>query len=112
MTISRRSVLTSALAAPAIAASTRLGSAAPAQTLKISHQFPGGTIDEGDFRDRLCRKFAAELEKRTDGAIAAQVYPIDVKDRDDDQVGEDEGDHAAEADTTIPEDRGKRNVTD
>ena len=75
MTISRRSVLASALAAPAIAASTRLGSAAPAQTLKISHQFPGGTIDEGDFRDRLCRKFAAELEKRTDGAIAAQVYP-------------------------------------
>ena len=68
-------VLAGAIAAPAIAASTRLGSAAPAQTLKISHQFPGGTIDEGDFRDRLCRKFAAELEKRTDGAIAAQVYP-------------------------------------
>jgi TRAP-type C4-dicarboxylate transport system substrate-binding protein len=52
-----------------------LGSAAPAQTLKISHQFPGGTIDEGDFRDRLCRKFGAELEKRTNGALAAQVYP-------------------------------------
>ena len=45
------------------------------QTLKISHQFPGGTIDEGDFRDRLCRKFAAELEKRTNGALVAQVYP-------------------------------------
>jgi TRAP-type transport system periplasmic protein len=75
MTISRRRVLAGALTAPAIVASTRLGSAAPAQTLKISHQFPGGTIDEGDFRDRLSRKFAAELEKRTDGAIAAQVYP-------------------------------------
>ena len=75
MTISRRSVLAGALTAPAIVASSRLGSAAPTQTLKISHQFPGGTIDEGDFRDRLCRKFAAELEKRTDGAIAAQVYP-------------------------------------
>jgi TRAP-type C4-dicarboxylate transport system substrate-binding protein len=75
MTISRRSVLAGALTAPAIVASTRLGSAAPAQTLKISHQFPGGTIDEGDFRDRLCRKFGAELEKRTDGAIAAQIYP-------------------------------------
>jgi TRAP-type C4-dicarboxylate transport system substrate-binding protein len=75
MTITRRHVLASALAAPALLASTRLGSAAPTQTLKISHQFPGGTIDEGDFRDRLCRKFAAELEKRTDGAIAAQVYP-------------------------------------
>src|SRR5438128_6769666 len=75
MTISRRWVVAGALSAPAIVASTRLGSAAPAQTLKISHQFPGGTIDEGDFRDRLCRKFAAELEKRTGGALAAQVYP-------------------------------------
>src|SRR5947199_2009483 len=75
MTLSRRHVLAGALGAPAIIASTRLGSAAPAQTLKISHQFPGGTIDEGDFRDRLCRKFAVELEKRTNGEIAAQVYP-------------------------------------
>jgi TRAP-type C4-dicarboxylate transport system substrate-binding protein len=64
-----------AVAAPAIIASSRFGSAAPAQMLKISHQFPGGTIDEGDFRDRVCLKFAAELEKRTNGALAAQVYP-------------------------------------
>jgi TRAP-type transport system periplasmic protein len=75
MTLSRRHVLTGALAAPAVIAATRLGSAAPAKTLKISHQFPGGTIDEGDFRDRLCKKFAVELEKRTNGEIAAQVYP-------------------------------------
>ena len=75
MTLSRRRVLAGALAAPAVIATSRLGSAAPAQTLKISHQFPGGTIDEGDFRDRLCRKFAAELEKRTNGELAGQVYP-------------------------------------
>jgi TRAP-type C4-dicarboxylate transport system substrate-binding protein len=75
MTLNRRHVLIGALAAPAVLSMSRLGSAAPAQTLKISHQFPGGTIDEGDFRDRLCRKFAAELEKRTNGEIAAQVYP-------------------------------------
>jgi TRAP-type C4-dicarboxylate transport system substrate-binding protein len=75
MTLNRRHVLMGALAAPAVISMSRLGSAAPAQTLKISHQFPGGTIDEGDFRDRLCRKFAAELEKRTNGEIAAQVYP-------------------------------------
>ena len=43
--------------------------------LKISHQFPGGSLTEGDFRDRLCRKFAAELEKRTQGALKAAVYP-------------------------------------
>ena len=36
-----------------------------ATTLKISHQFPGGSGDQGDFRDVLCRKFAAEIEKRT-----------------------------------------------
>src|SRR5215471_1311145 len=74
MAISRRRILQGALAAPAVIASSRLG-AAPTVTLKISHQFPGGTIDEGDFRDRLCRKFAVELEKRTNGEIAAQVYP-------------------------------------
>ena len=43
--------------------------------LKISHQFPGGTITEGDFRDRLCRMFAVEVEKRTAGALKASVYP-------------------------------------
>jgi TRAP-type C4-dicarboxylate transport system substrate-binding protein len=68
-------MMSAALAAPALIASARLGSLAAAQTLKISHQFPGGTIDDGDFRDRLCRKFGAELEKRTSGAVMAQVYP-------------------------------------
>lgn len=43
--------------------------------LKISHQFPGGTLTEGDFRDRLCRRFAADIEKRTNGALKASVYP-------------------------------------
>jgi TRAP-type transport system periplasmic protein len=75
MAISRRHILVGALAAPAVVAASRLGSAAPAQILKISHQFPGGTIDEGDFRDRLCLKFAAELDKRTNGALGGQIYP-------------------------------------
>ena len=43
--------------------------------LKISHQFPGGTLTEGDFRDRLCRKFAFELDKRSNGALKGVVYP-------------------------------------
>ena len=42
--------------------------------LKISHQFPAGTLTEGDFRDRLCRKFAAEVEKRTNGALKFDIY--------------------------------------
>jgi TRAP-type transport system periplasmic protein len=46
-----------------------------AQTIKISHQFPGGTIDEGDFRDRLVRKFAAEVEKQTKGEVKFEIFP-------------------------------------
>src|SRR3982750_4186361 len=42
------------------------------KTLKLSHQFPGGTLDA---RDRICRKFAAEVEKRTNGALKVDVYP-------------------------------------
>ena len=44
-------------------------------TLKISHQFPGGTVTEGDFRDRLCRMFASEVEKRSKNALKFEVYP-------------------------------------
>jgi TRAP-type C4-dicarboxylate transport system substrate-binding protein len=73
MTVTRRDCL-GALAAAGLGA---FGAPAQAQagTLKISHQFPGGTIDQGDFRDRLCRRFAAEIEKRSNGALKASVYP-------------------------------------
>jgi TRAP-type C4-dicarboxylate transport system substrate-binding protein len=70
--LTRRHILASALAAPAI---LRFGPAEAATTLKISHQFPGGTIDEGDFRDRLTRVFAREINKRSGGELAAEVYP-------------------------------------
>src|ERR1700681_5018636 len=70
----RRRVLASALAAPAILR-FGTGTARAATTLKISHQFPGGTIDKGDFRDRLCRVFAAEVAKRSGGEIAGEIYP-------------------------------------
>jgi len=62
----------------ALASSAAAGWPAFAQQgagLKISHQFPGGTLTEGDFRDRLCRRFAAEVDKRTGGALKASVYP-------------------------------------
>ena len=70
----RRHVLASALAAPALLR-FGTGTAEAATTLKISHQFPGGSIDKGDFCDRLCRVFAAEVAKRSGGEIAAEVYP-------------------------------------
>jgi TRAP-type C4-dicarboxylate transport system substrate-binding protein len=72
MTSTKRRALLGALAAsplfslPALAQST---------ALKISHQFPGGTATEGDFRDRLCRLFAAEVEKRSKGALKFSIYP-------------------------------------
>jgi TRAP-type C4-dicarboxylate transport system substrate-binding protein len=73
MSISRRNFLLAASASiPAsLWSSSAFSEAAP---LKISHQFPGGSDTEGDFRDRLCRRFANEIDKRTGGAIKAQVY--------------------------------------
>ncbi|MEW6767645.1 MAG: TRAP transporter substrate-binding protein DctP [Pseudomonadota bacterium] len=70
--LTRRHVLASAIAAPAI---LKFSDVHAATTLKISHQFPGGTIDKGDFRDRLSRMFAQEVNKRSKGDIVAEVYP-------------------------------------
>jgi TRAP-type C4-dicarboxylate transport system substrate-binding protein len=73
MTLTRRGLLQAAAASalPALL----IEPARAAAELKISHQFPGGTLTEGDFRDRLCRRFAAELDKRSSGALKASVYP-------------------------------------
>ncbi|GGF66590.1 C4-dicarboxylate ABC transporter [Azorhizobium oxalatiphilum] len=73
MLISRRHVLAGAIAAPAVISFSRLANAAT--TLKISHQFPSSSGDEGDFRDRLVRKFAAEVEKRSNGELKFEIYP-------------------------------------
>jgi TRAP-type C4-dicarboxylate transport system substrate-binding protein len=70
----RRRLVAGSFAAVPLAAVPRFA-LAQATTLKISHQFPGGTIDQGDFRDRLCRKFAQEVEKRTNGALKFDIYP-------------------------------------
>ncbi len=72
--LTRRHIVASTLAAPALLR-LGLGTAKAATTLKISHQFPGGTIDKGDFRDRLCRIFVEEVGKRSGGEITAEIYP-------------------------------------
>jgi TRAP-type C4-dicarboxylate transport system substrate-binding protein len=74
MTIGRRQVLQGLAALPALAVAPRAAWGAEPTALKISHQFPGATGPDGDFRDRLCQKFAAELAKRTGGALTGQVY--------------------------------------
>src|SRR4030095_9691937 len=72
----RRIVMASAagLAVAALGANTTARAQAP-KVLKISHQFPAATGDDGDFRDRLAKKFAAEVEKRTKGELKIEVYP-------------------------------------
>ncbi len=71
MSITRRATLSALLAAPALIGTAR----AATRTLKISHQFPGGTLEQGDFRDRLVRRFAADVQKRTGGELAFEIYP-------------------------------------
>ena len=73
MIIARRTVIGSLLAAPAL---LRSGPAsAAARTIKISHQFPGGTLTEGDFRDRLVRIFARDVAAATNNELAFEIYP-------------------------------------
>ena len=74
--ITRRATLATLLTAGSLgAAGFGTSARADTRTLKISHQFPGGTLDEGDFRDRLARRFAADVGKRTNGALAFEIYP-------------------------------------
>jgi TRAP-type C4-dicarboxylate transport system substrate-binding protein len=76
MSLARRSfLLLGVLATLSLAMPGPPAQAAPPVTIKISHQFPGGTDAEGDFRDRLCRMFAAEVEKRTKGQLKFEIYP-------------------------------------
>ena len=74
MTFTRRDFLNTAGATALGAMAGNSFAQAGGSSLKISHQFPGGTLTEGDFRDRLCRRFAAEVEKRTNGALKSSVY--------------------------------------
>ena len=73
MPTSRRTTLGALLAAPVMFGAAR--ARAEGRVLKISHQFPGGTADTGDFRDRLVRRFAAEVQKRTNGSLSFEIYP-------------------------------------
>jgi len=74
MSLDRRNLL-GLLGATALGGLPSLNALAQGGGLKISHQFPGGTLTEGDFRDRLCRRFAAEVDKRSGGALKGTVYP-------------------------------------
>lgn len=71
MQITKRRFVGGLLGAPLLGGVSLPAAAAGPLVLKISHQFPANT----DFRDRLARKFADEVTKRTDGQITFQIYP-------------------------------------
>jgi len=73
--ISRRGLIQGAAASAALAGISLPAGAAEPRELKISHQFPGGSPTEGDFRDRLCQKFAGRVAERSNGALKCTVYP-------------------------------------
>ena len=75
MSVTRRRFVAGSLAAVPFALAGPRALAQSPTTLKISHQFPGGTIEQGDFRDRLVRKFAADVEKKTNGGLKFEIYP-------------------------------------
>ena len=57
----RRSLVAGLASVPALSLLST-GRAWGADPLKISHQFPGGTDKEGDFRDKISRRFAQEID--------------------------------------------------
>ena len=71
MKMTRRSFVYGTLGAAATRALARPVLAAGTRVIKISHQFPANI----DFRDVLARKFAADVEKQTNGALSFQIYP-------------------------------------
>ncbi|WP_234085883.1 TRAP transporter substrate-binding protein DctP [Azonexus sp. R2A61] len=66
---------TIALAVSALSFALPAAHAQAPKVIKISHQFPAATTEDGDFRDRLVRRFAAEVEKRSQGSLKFEIYP-------------------------------------
>ena len=83
--LTRRALIVS-LCATAVGLSLPV-QAQQAKVIKISHQFPAASADEGDFRDRLVRKFAAEVEKRTKGQVKFEIYPASSLVKTNSQIG-------------------------
>ena len=67
--------LAASLAAPVLLRRTRAHVKPAPHVLRISHHYPASSGDQGDFRDRLIRRFATDVTARTDGALTFEVYP-------------------------------------
>ena len=44
-------------------------------TLRLSHQWPEASGEDGDFRSLVAQKFADGVEEKTDGSLTVQIYP-------------------------------------
>jgi TRAP-type transport system periplasmic protein len=44
-------------------------------TLRLSHQWPGASEGEGDFRAVLAQRFAQQVKERTNGDVTIEIYP-------------------------------------
>ena len=76
-----------ALASTALACALPTAQAQTQRVIKISHQFPAATSEDGDFRDRLVRRFAAEVEKQTKGSLKFEIYPGSSLMKTNSQIG-------------------------
>src|SRR5919112_931110 len=43
--------------------------------LRLSHQWPGASEGEGDFRAVLAQRFAQQVKERTNGEVTVRIYP-------------------------------------
>ena len=66
--------LTFALATAALTFAIPSAHAQAPRVIKISHQFPAASSEDGDFRDRLVRRFAAEVVTGTLQPSGAVVF--------------------------------------
>jgi TRAP-type transport system periplasmic protein len=44
-------------------------------TLRLTHQWPKATAEEGDFRAVIAQRFKEEVERRTDGQVTVEIFP-------------------------------------
>jgi len=79
--------LTLAIAAAALTCALPVAHAQASRVIKISHQFPAATNEDGDFRDRLVRRFVAEVEKQSKGSLKFEVYPGSSLMKTNSQIG-------------------------
>jgi len=79
--------LTFALATAAFTFAIPSVQAQTPRVIKISHQFPAASNEDGDFRDRLVRRFATEVEKQSKGSLKFEIYPGSSLMKTNSQIG-------------------------